>query len=397
MFQDDEQGAASYLRPKTLFMKHILFSFLLLFAAARPHAQQLPAPVNAGHKLSIGFNKNVELLGFAYFIAFEGTNSETKMVDVDGKSIPEKDWQTYGYWFYQKYRSHQNNKHLIEALTITEHLWLSNIIPLLLSVPNFPHAQLTPGLNVNLYLAFSKKKNADEARKNTEQFLAACNQFYTDVNFDNFLQATATYYQFAIKQVAQKLPSSVFIEHMEKFYRKGFKRYELIPSLTIPKGMGFSAQYGTTSCNVFGAVGKQAFQDVKTPDMGLGLPDKLRELSIHEFGHAFVNCYIDSLSASLINESAALFTPIKGRMEEQAYNNWRACIAEHIVRAGEIVIAERMGNHQSVTALKKDYIGYRKFIYIPVIMEELNKYAANKEDDFKSTVARIMNRLKEML
>ena len=50
----------------------------------------------ANDKLKIEINKNVELLGLAYFIGFEGQDIEFDTVEVGGSKIAKKDWHNYG-------------------------------------------------------------------------------------------------------------------------------------------------------------------------------------------------------------------------------------------------------------------------------------------------------------
>jgi hypothetical protein len=380
-------------------MKKILSAVLLTTISICALAQ-LPAKISIGPKLSMGFNKNIELLGFAYFIAYEGENIETKIVTVNGKDMIEKDWQKYGYQLYQNYKDYHGSPHLIGALSFTEYLWLSDIIPLLLAIDDFPKAKINADLPVKLYQSFSRTKNVEEAKKNATQFLNYCNEFYKQVDFDDYLKKSTDYYQSAAMQIKKNLPTTDFIPKMEAFYRKNFGNYQLVPSLTIPNGMGFSAKLETEStpviCNVFGAVDQQSLLTDQPINMGFGNQDKLRELSIHEFGHSFVNPYINLLPKEKLDSCAALFKPIRSRMEEEGYTTWKSCLDEHFVRAGEIIIAQLMNNQKSAKKLENEYIIDRKFVYLPIIIEELQRYQQNREDSYEKAIERVMRRLIQM-
>jgi hypothetical protein len=365
----------------------ILFGFLLFQQAV----SQLPASQKKD-KLSISFNKNIELLGFAYFIAFEGTNSETKVLEIDGKEVLEKDWQNYGFHFYQRYKHLASSAKLKAVLEVTEHLWLSDVIPLLLQTDDFPNASLRPDIDEELYKSFSPKKNTEEARQQASIFLSACNDFYREVNFDHYLQNSVVYYKEAIMQINEHLPSTDFISVTEKFYRKSFDHYVLIPSLTIPKGMGFNSRDTNNVFNVFGAVDYQHFLNTEIIDMGFGDRDKLRELSVHEFGHSFVNPEVHKVPKEILQQSASLFEPLRTVMEEQGYNNWTTCLVEHFVRAGEVVIAEQM-DIASSKRLRDEYINKRKFVYLPLITEELYVYKGDTNDNYLAMVNRVVQKL----
>lgn len=375
--------------------KLLLSTFLSIFFIQLSFGQ-LPA----GHqkeKLTITFNRNVEFLGFIYFIAYEGTNSETKTLEIDGKEILEKDWQNYGYNFYLKYKRFAESKNAITAMSVAEHLWLSDFWPLLLQVQDFPQAKLDTAIEEKYYLPFSKNRDKEEAKKNVDIFLSAFNELYKEINFDKYLTESSIYYQSAINQVRQNIPSPELISFAENFYRKTFSRYILIPSLTIPKGMGFGPRLTingeTTVYNIFGATDVQNFLNTMELNMGFANQDKLRELSIHEFGHSFVNPEIQLIPDERIEITASLFEPLRSVMEDQGYNNWRTCLTEHFVRAGELVIAEKMGNISSTEKLKNEYLNTRKFIYIPIIIEELKRFDSNKSDNYQNVLNRVLSKL----
>lgn len=63
---------------------------------------------------------------------------------------------------------------------------------------------------------------------------------------------------------------------------------------------------------------------------------------------------------------------------------------EHFVRAGEVMIARKLGNAKEAEKILQDNIK-AKFIYLPTIVEELEKYDNNKSlyksyDDFVPSV-----------
>jgi Domain of unknown function (DUF4932) len=311
---------AEKMMMKKLF--YLTFAFVLM--------ESLYGQVNTlsaiNKKLSVGINKNVELLGFGYFLAFEGANIETQTVKIGDKEILEKDWQQFGYHFYQQYKSYASNSNLISALTVADHLWLDYIIAFLLQTGDFPNARLKPEIEEGYYLKFSKSGNRDEAIKNVKVFLDGLNQFYKEVNFDEFLNEFAGPYQNAIEQVKAALPSVSFVDSTEAFYRQQFDHYRLVPSLTIPKGMGFGPGLMIDGrkiiFSVFGAFTNQQFKNQQALDMGFSDPVRLRELSVHEFGHSFVNPAVFAVADSVIAAKAFLFEPVKAAMSTQGYNTW---------------------------------------------------------------------------
>ena len=98
-------------------------------------------------------------------------------------------------------------------------------------------------------------------------------------------------------------------------------------------------------------------------DLGFGNCQRLKELSIHEFGHSFVNPITDTLPQQLITGTEHLFDSLKEKMSLQGYNAWKVCLYEH-VRAGEVVVAELLGDTTASTRLRSEYIKDRGFIYL---------------------------------
>src|SRR5688500_9900000 len=299
-------------------------------------------------KLRIEINRNVELLGLAYFLGFEGVDIESKTVEIGGKKIPKKDWHNYAFYFYQKYKSFATSENLGKALTVADHLWLDYIISLLLQVENFPNAKLKESIDQSYYINFSKTKDPGEATRNVTVFLNGLNEFYKEINFENYFIETKAFYEKVINEVRSGLPKQDLIGAMEDFYKNKFDGYVLIPSLTIPKGMGFglrnTAGKKTRVFNVFGAFDAQEFLNTKDLKMGFTNQIRLRELSVHDFGPSFLNLTVDKLPDDIFSQTEKLVEPLKAAMSDQGYITWRICIYEHFVRAGEIMIAEKLGN-----------------------------------------------------
>ena len=360
----------------------------------------LGSSTNPNSKLKIEINKNIELLGLAYFIGFEGVDIESKTVEVDGKKIPKKDWHNYGFYIYEKYKSSATSENLGKSFTVADHLWLDYLISFLLQVEDFPNAKLIESIDESYYINFSKTKDIEEAKRNVIIFLDGLNEFYREIDFDKYFIETSIYYQMAIDEIKRVLPKQDFIGIMENFYKGKFDGYALIPSLTIPKGMGFGIRITTDKrnqvFNVFGALDVQEFLNTNEVKMGFSNEKKLRELSVHEFGHSFVNPIVDRLSEDNFSKTEALFEPLKYAMADQGYNTWKACVYEHFVRAGEIIIAEKLGDKDGAKRLQSEYEQDRKFKYIPTILVELKKFDKGTHKTYYEAVLKSMDKLAKM-
>jgi hypothetical protein len=373
-----------------LFLTTILFTF---------SGKAQTTKNNVAVKLiEVEFNKNVELLGFVYFVGYEGRQLESETDStVRNREIIH---YAYGYNLYQQYKQFENSENLAVIIGFAQNIWLDYFINLLLQLDDFPQARLTDKVEEKDYIRFSQNKDPMEARKNAAACVDAFNKLYKEVNFDAYLKQNSNKYDNALQQVKSRLPSGKFISAMESFYKRQFHSYTLVPSLTIPAGMGFGARYGLENkiCifNVFGAFDRQNFNDETRLDMGFANEKQIRELSTHEFGHSFVNPIVDQLPEALVTQTEKLFEPISSDMTRQGYGQWKICLYEHFVRAGEVIIASRLGNIKDAEYLKRHYIEDRKFIYLPVILKELEAYTKGRTMAYKDALKQAMEQLNKL-
>ena len=376
-------------------MRHLITSILILVSISI-QSQSLQYSAQVGH-LQVGFNKNAELLGMAYFLGFESIGIERDTIDIGGVSVPKKDWHAYGYAFSQEYGDFRNSENLQTAFALADHLWLDVLLHLLLQLEDAPNARIPKGMDPSNYIGFSKSKDPEEALRNVTVFLKGFNAFYLEMNFDGYLEDSRVYYEKALEEIVANLPGTDFIPAMEGYFGKEFKSYTLLPSLTIPKGMGFGLNLGQGKVfNIFGALDYQRIEDKTALSMGFSNPQELRELSIHEFGHSFVNPVVDRQPKSAFTETEALFEPIREAIYQQGYNTWEACVTEHFVRSMELYMSERYDTPEAYSELYLQYLQKRQFIYIPIILEEL-KAVDRRGGSFEDAVSASMDRLRSKI
>eukprot|EP01098_Paradermamoeba_levis_P014208 TRINITY_DN6721_c0_g1_i1.p1 TRINITY_DN6721_c0_g1~~TRINITY_DN6721_c0_g1_i1.p1 ORF type:complete len:387 (-),score=-15.84 TRINITY_DN6721_c0_g1_i1:34-1194(-) len=379
----------------------ILSTIVMFWAVCAVHSQPNSQTSNPSRRIQVQINKNVELLGFVYFLGYEGRELESNDELLTGRSIRKKDWYGYGLNLYRQYKTYEGSRHLEVAVGFAQDIWLDYFINLLLQLDDFPNAALPDELDEKYYIRFSPTRDTKEAKKNAAIFIDALNQLYNEVNFDEYLKRNQKKYANALAQVQKEMPSERFIPTMENFYGQQFDTYTIMPSLTIPTGMGFGFRYTVANkkkaVHVCGSFGLQSFTDESKLDMGFADKKHLLELSTHEFGHPFVNPALDQAPQELIKETEKLFEPIKSVMANQGYTQWKACLCEHFVRAGEIVIAQNLGNVADAQRLKDQYINERKFIYLPLILDELATYNKKRTNSYQQTVEIALRKLEKTL
>ncbi len=213
--------------------------------------------------------------------------------------------------------------------------------------------------------------------------------FHRISEFDQFWKSSQPWYEKALIEINTIKPEDKWIETMEQFYQQQFREYKIIPSLTFwsGPGFGFSAEdeNGTTAYFVLGPL---------RDDFRFDLNDPMTSLTIHEFGHSFVNHLLETTSADLIEETTPLFEPISASMSAQGYPVWSYAINEHFVRAGEVLIPELLNDTAMSESTLELYTEERSFIYLPFIVERLRTYRIREALSYELSIRNTMIDLK---
>ncbi len=365
---------------------YILFCFIQQALIAKSNNK-----FASNKKISAEFNKNVEFLGFIFHLAFIGPDEMATL-----NYAPTKHYRAYGLKIYQEYKSFLQSPHLQKIGEIGYTLDYNPAIKLMFQVDDFPHAKINDRISESDYIHFAPNKDIEAGKKNIEILLEEMNQFYLEVNFNQYLAEAKPYYEKAHKELLNIKPNDTFIPAMEDYYQKEFNSYHLIPSLLIPSGMGFALHFNPIGKqDIFNVFGPLNDQNLLENNLNMGFQDinRMLELSIHEFGHSFSNPVLDEISDSLINASEQLFQPIASDMSDQAYHTWDTSLKEHFVRAGEVILSREIGNREAAEKLKNHYINDRKFIYLPQILSVLEEYRKGKISTYHEAVVISLTRL----
>lgn len=373
-----------------MYKRPFFLTAFLWLSSAFCYSAHCNVNMGADSRFSVKINKNVELLGFVYFLGYEGAQAQT-----EGYSAKTKARYAYGLDLYEQYKVHASSNHLAVVIGFAQDIWLDYFISLLIQLDDFPNAKLHDEVDESYYLRFSASKDLKEAKRNATTFIHAMNELYREVDFDQYFKQNQDKYDSALSQVKAGLPDSLFLPAMERFYQKRFNSYNLVPSLTIPPGMGFGVSHRNNAFHVFGAFAPPVNNASSGWDMGFGDKKHLLELSTHEFGHSFVNPVVDSFAPELISSTQVLFDPIREVMSNQGYTVWKACVYEHFVRAGEIVIAQNLGRPVDAARLRSNYMQDRKFIYLPILLPELESYNSHQNCTYSEAASKAMQRLTE--
>jgi len=345
-------------------------------------------------------NKNIELFGLMLQLDNGPDvlhNNDT--VTIYGKRVPMSVWYVKTCANYLRYKAFDSCA-VMRAYRAYQAKGFYNdfFIGFLLETDQVPNARLNAGTDEELIAAFSAKADLKEGKRNATAFLDLLNDFYRQVHFDTYLKENEPFYAQARANVEKCLPPDNFIPVMEAFYQKSFNGYYLVPSLNVPSGMGFGKLNRVPGkiYNTFGPFTLQSF-DPKNPSVGYNDPQHIRDLSVHEFGHSFVNPAVDHTPDTLIRSSAYLFEPIRTTMTKLSYPGWRICLYESFVRAGEVLIARKLGTPATADRIMKDNMA-SGFIYLPAIVTELEKYSRDIKiyPSYDAYVPLVLEKLKQI-
>lgn len=343
-------------------------------------------------------NRNLELYGLM-MVLDDGPYvlQQKDTAEYNGRRVVMAQWYSMVPKNYEKYKAFDTCRIMtIYRKLQTEGNGYDFFTGFLLQVDEVPFARISATTDQRQLARFSPKGDMAEAKQKATVFLDAFNDFCRSIDLDAHLTQYKPYYDLALASVAKNVPPGDFLPVMEHYYRKQFNEYNLIPSLNLFTGMGFGSMNHATRkiYNAFGSFTFQSF-DSNPPDMGFDDPVKIRALAAHEFGHSFANPAIDSLPSSLIQETAHLYRSIEAEMKKQGYVNWLQSLYEHLVRAGEVIVAEKIGDSTRAVSILQGNVK-DGFIYLPFMVQELKKWDKNPSSgNFNDEVVRMMRRLKE--
>ena len=326
--------------------------------------------------IEVQISKNIELFGLILQLDLApDALANNDVLELDGRQAQWRDWYRPAVANFQRFQAHTNAPMMQRYRDLTSRGFYNDFfIHFLLQVDEVPQAKLRPDTDQDVILAFSSSKDLAEATKAATVFLDALNRFYTEIQFESFLAENQATYDRIQADVTKNLPPATFIPAMEHFYQKTFQHYRMVPSFNIPTGMGFGKTHRTAGAiyNVFGPFTFTSL-DKNPPESGFNRRANILNLSVHEFGHSFVNPAIDRLPPDLLKSTEHLFVPIKDALSKQSYPSWIIALYEHFVRAGEVIIARKLDNHAEADRILRNN-ATNSFIYLPAIVAQLENY-----------------------
>lgn len=362
-------------------MKNILTIFVVLFFTVSFSQKK-------ASKFSVNYNKNIE----TYFLA-EILSAEHRKANKDFELFKIKECSTYQPIVknaLEKYSSLKNSEiahltaHINDVLLEKYGIGNDAMMKPLLSHKEFP----LKGWN-NEYI-FEKntltKAQNEEVTSLIKMYISKLEQFYGQENINVFFEENKTFYSGGIAEYNKQIPPN-FTSAMEKFYGESFYEYTVLisPMMMWPiddnegRGIGTYVQNKSGNKSIYEIA--SPFMRVKEEDQfGYNNQFQARFLTVHEFGHSFVNKEVYKHKDKL-ESFKELFE--KSNLKEvmtktSGVADYQTCVVEHLVRLGEIETAIIQDDLERAKKLEIYHLK-NHFIFLPQLEEKIKEYNANRK------------------
>lgn len=339
----------------------ITFVLLFIILTTKAYSQN--------SKITIDSNKNIEFLGYIIEQGDPMGNDKNHPISA----------------IINKYPENKNSKTLSQLFNLAGNINYSTLTHLMYFLPELP---LDKGYSMPQELASYLGFNSETERNKLNEMVTELNNYYNESNFESIWNELKPYRNKITSILHENRPGIEVFELMEMFYEYKYDHYSIQPIITLwPCGFGICELENNKAVFIMGPLNlNYDFTDIEA----------YINLAIHEFGHSFVN-HVVLKNEDLLEETRSLFTPIKEPMTKNGYSDWETCMIEHFVRAGEVIIRELNGDKKQSETLLKHYTEDKKYIYLPLIVDNLRAYRLDQNSSYPNSVtASLKNLSKEM-
>lgn len=361
-------------------MKSLLAFFALLFFT-------LSFSQKKASKFTVSYHKNID----TYFLA-EILSADHRKVNKDFELFKIKECSTYQPIVKRALEKYGHlNKSKIAYLTakindtLIQKYGIGNdvMIKPLLSHKEFP----LKGWNDECKFESNNltKAQNEEVTSLIKNYIVELELFFDQEKIGDFFKENKAFYKGGIAEYSKQIPLN-FTSAMEQFYGEGFRQYIVLisPMMMWPiddnEGRGIGSDVKDKS-------GNKTIYEIASPFMrvkkggqfGYDNQFQARFLTVHEFGHSFVNKEVYKHKDKL-DKFKALFE--KSNLKEimtktSGVADYQTCVVEHLVRLGEIQTAKIQNDTERAKKLESYHLN-NYFIFLPQLEEKIKEYDANR-------------------
>lgn len=212
-------------------------------------------------------------------------------------------------------------------------------------------------------------------RNHLESFRKELVKLAAESKFISFYQKHRPFLEEVLKSSAQDFNGTKVITWLQEFFGSQGDEYHLVFAPAFFRGGGYAATIDTRDGR------KIIYQVIRENGTSIKKPEfydtrVLEELSLHEWGHSFVNPALDKHS-SLVDSLIDLFKPVETEMKQIAYGSHHIFFNEQVLRAAVILAIEDLyGQAEVQKCLEQEQA--TGFYLTEFTLEQLRYYQKNR-------------------
>ena len=364
--------------------KLLILGILILFLSCQTVKKQ-------PDKFSTSFNKNIETYFLAEILSIDHRKTNKQWEEYKLKNC--KEYQPIVAKALNDFGNLTQSKIAIETAKLNDTLVAFGygndvMMGILLEQPEFDLLQKPSDFKFSQTHLTNEQKNILEQL--ISNYLKLLYNFYQSEKIDDFYTKNLNFYSGAINEVQTHIPKR-FTDAMEEYYGDSREKYVALvsPMMIWPiednEGRGIAATVEKNNKKTVYEIMSPYVQvpiDSTTQDysqFGFDYQPRARTLTIHEFGHSFVNSELVPYQKQ-IESSSNLFTDeLRKVMVTKGVQNWDVYVIESFVRLGEIRIAEIQNDKERVDYLRNYHTNLEHFIFLPQLEEKVIEFENNRE------------------
>lgn len=338
-------------------------------------------------KFRSDFNVNIETYFLAEILSIEHRETNKKWEQLKLKTC--KEYQPIVAKALTEFGNLAESKIAIETAKLNDTLvrfgYGNNILMgILLEQPEFDLLQKPSSFKFSqTHLKSDKKIVLENIISN---YLQVLYNFYKTENIGDFYTKNANFYRGAINEDQSLIPKG-FTEAMEEYYGDSREEYVALtsPMMIWPIEDNKARGIGTT----VEKDSKKIVYEIMSPyvkvienqnkNFGYNYKNTAQFLTIHEFGHSFVNSELEPFKKQIENSSYLFTNGLKKIMQTKGIQNWNVYVIETFVRLGEIRIAKIQKDSEREHRLRNYHTNKEFFIFLPQLEEKIIKFEKNRE------------------
>ncbi|WP_343764799.1 DUF4932 domain-containing protein [Gangjinia marincola] len=342
-------------------------------------------------KFSADFNKNIETYFLAEILSIDHRNTNKQWEEYKLKTC--KEYQPIVAKALADFGNLTQSEIAIETAKLNDTLGSFGygndvMMRILLEQPEFDLFQKPSRFKFSqTHLKSDKQIVLENIISN---YLQVLYNFYQTENINDFYTKNANFYSGAINEVQTHIPKG-FTEAMEEYYGDSREKYVALvsPMMIWPiegnEGRGIGASVEKDN--------KKIVYEIMSPyvqvpvdstkknytQFGFDYQPRARTLTIHEFGHTFVNRELEPFHKQIENSSYLFTDKLKKIMQTKGIQNWNVYVIESLVRLGEIRIAEIQNDKERADYLRNYHTSLEHFNFLPQLEEKVLQFENNRK------------------